>query len=42
MAPLREFREFIRDQGAMNGAPTQIPCRGRIYAALAYLCGWRL
>ncbi|GEM_PF-1381751 len=42
MAPLRLFREFIRNQGAMNGAPTQIPVGAafmrpwRIYAALAH------
>ena len=36
MAPLREFREFIRNQGAINGKPAQISRRGRIHAALAY------
>ncbi len=28
--------DFIRDQGAINGAPTQISRRGRIHAALAH------
>ncbi len=36
MAPLRLFREFIRNQGAINGAPKQIP------VGAAFMRPWRI